>query len=80
MSENTPAPAWRVESLTVKRGGSIDVTLFSPAGGRWNVSISKDGDWEIVSDLGALPSPAYRAAIMATVSNYSIRRTFGGES
>ena len=79
MSESIPLPGWRVESLTVKRGGSIDVTVSDPQSVRWHVAISRDGDWDIVNDLGEPPSSPIRSGIMMTVSNYSIRRTFGGE-
>lgn len=79
MSESIPLPGWRVESLTVKRGGSIDVTVSYNGSERWYVAISRDGEWDIVNDLGEPPVQAKLTAIMTVVSNYSIRRTFGGE-
>lgn len=79
MSESIPLPGWRVESLTVKRGGSIDVTVSASDGERWYVAISRDGEWDVVNGLGEPPDSPTLKAVMATVSNYSLRRTFGGE-
>lgn len=79
MTTPIPLPGWRVESLTVKRGGSIDVIVSAPDGERWYVAISRDGEWDIVNGLGEPPASEMIKPIMAAVSNNAIRRTFGGE-
>lgn len=70
-------PGWRVGSLTVNFGGSIQVSVQSPEPKWWYVDVSRDGDWEIADGHGNLPESHERAAIMATVSAYAIRRAFG---
>lgn len=77
MSTPPTPPGWRVKSLTVNFGGSIEVTVLAPVAGAWYVEVSRDGDWEILNTAGEIPDPATRSAIMATVSAYSIRRAFG---
>lgn len=72
-------PGWRVESLTVRRGGSIDVVVSAPDLARYHVSVSRDGYWEITDAQGVPPAAHIRSAIMATVSAYSLRRAFGGK-
>lgn len=77
MSTPPTPPGWRVSSLTVHFGGSIEVAVNSPSGTIWHVSVTRDGDWLITSLTGDLPDNPTRSAIMATVSAYCIRRTFG---
>jgi hypothetical protein len=65
-------PGWRVFSLTVIFGGSLEIEVQAPDQTTWHVSISRDGDWSIFSSVSGIPKPAERSAIMATVSAYAI--------
>jgi hypothetical protein len=73
-------PGWRVISLTVHFGGSIYIVVQAPNSMAYNVNVSRDGDWDIVAADGGIPTPTERSAIMATVSAYSIRQAFGGNT
>lgn len=79
MTTPQPLPTFTVRSFCVSDAGSIDVWLKASDGVNWYVAVTADGSWHIVNDLHELPSPAAHNAIMAAVSHYSLRRTFGGK-
>lgn len=78
MTTPQPESGYRVTAFTLTDDGSVAASVGGPNSWLWYVTISPDGDWFVCSQGGATPDRWVRSAIMAAVSHYSLRRTFGG--
>lgn len=78
MTTPQPESGYQVTLFRKHRRGSLEITVSYLGVPRWFVSISRDGSWDVENDLGEPPDSVTLKVIMITVSNYALRKAFGG--